>query len=179
MGKQIRFFMTAEDEREFAEFVREDPDAIFIARQARTSNILEFSYPEEADDNDHILHKTKLWIWNRRICASVKTTQYSPDTFSVLGINEELIAFSRCFLHGHTIVAGRLYADMYSLDETGKQLSRKGMEFQRWYNKLAGWIRRQYTRDPKYGDSIGPGALEAYERGVLELAEHLTPKGPI
>jgi hypothetical protein len=52
-------------------------------------------------------------------------------------------------------------------------------EFEQWYNKLARWIRRHYTRDPKYGDNIGPRAREAYENGTLALAEHLTPKGPV
>ena len=179
MGKQIRFFMTPEDEREFAQFVREDPDTVFIARQTRTSDILEFSSPEEADRSECIEHKTWLWIWNKRICTQVKLAQYSPHTFAVLGNNEELIEFHRCFLHGRTMVAGRLYADMSSLDETGKQLIRKEMEFQRWYDKLARWIRRHYTRDPKYGDNIGPRARQAYESGTLALAEHLTPKGPI
>ena len=149
MGKQIRFFMTAEDEREFAQFVREDSDAMFIARQTRTSNILEFSYPEEADHSEHVQHRTALCIWNKRICGKVTMVQYSPESFLVRGINEELIEFSRCFLHGRTMVAGRLYADMYSLDESAQQLIRKGIEFERWYNKLARWIRRHYTRDPK------------------------------
>src|SRR6266487_588077 len=65
MGKQIRVFMTAEDEREFAKFVREDPDTVFIARQTRTSNILEFSYPEEADRSEHIEHRTALFLMMR------------------------------------------------------------------------------------------------------------------
>lgn len=171
--------MTAEDEREFAQFVREDPDAVFIARQTRTSKILEFSYPEEADRSEHLQHRTELCIWNKRICGKVTMVQYSPQSFAVRGINEELIEFSRCFLHGRTLVAGRLYADMYSLDEARKQLIRKGIEYEKWYNKLARWIRRHYTRDPKYGDNIGPRAREAYESGTLALAEHLTPKGPI
>ena len=176
MGKQIRFFMTAEDEREFAQFVTEDPDVVFIPRQSKTSSVLEFSHPEEADQ---IQQRISLWIWNKRICGKVTTVQYSPESFAFRGINEELIEFSRCFVHGRTMVAGRLYADMYSLDEAGKQLIRKGMEFEQWYNKLVRWIRRHYTRDPKYGDNIGPRAREAYEGGTLALAEHLTPKGPI
>lgn len=180
MGKQISFFMTAEDEREFAQFVREDPDTVFIARQARTSDVLEFSYPEEADRSERIRYSDTLLIWNKRICAKVTMRQYSPESFAVGDeMNKELIEFSRCFLHGRTIVAGRLYADMYSLDEAGKQLIRKGKEFERWYNKLARWIRRHYTRDPKYGNNIGPRAREAFESETLELAAFLTPKGPI
>lgn len=179
MGKQINFFMTAEDEREFAQFVREDPDAVFIARQTTTSKLLEFSYPEEADRSEHIQHRTHLCIWNKRICREVTMVHYSPESFAVRGINEELIEFSRCFLHGRTMVAGRLYANMYSLDEARRQLIRKGTEYERWYNKLARWIRRHYTRDPKYGYHIGPRARGAYESGTLALAAFLTPRGPI
>jgi hypothetical protein len=179
MGKQIRFFMTAEDEREFAQFVKDDPDAVFIAKQTRTSKILEFSYPEEADHSEHIQHRTALCIWNKRICGKVTMVQYSPESFAVRGINEELMDFSRCFLHRRTMVAGCLYADMYSLAESGKQLIRKGIEYEKWYNKLASWIRRHYTRDPEYGNNIGPRAREAYESGTLALAAFLTPRGPI
>jgi hypothetical protein len=179
MGKQIRFFMTAEDECEFAQFVREDADSVFIARQTRTSDILEFFLPEQAERSEPIRHKTALCIWNKRICGKVTMVQHSPESFAVRGINEELIEFSRCFLHGRTMVAGRLYADMYSLDEAGMQLIRKGKEYEKWYEKLARWIRRHYTRDPKYGNNIGPRAREAYERGSIELAEYLTPRGPI
>jgi hypothetical protein len=178
MGKQISFFMTSEDEREFAQFVTEDPDVVFIPRQSKTSNVLEFLYPEEADHSERIQHRT-LCIWSKRICGKVTMVQYSPESFAVRGINEELIEFSRCFLHGRTMVAGRLYADMYSLDEAAKQLIRKGIEYEKWYNKLARWIRRHYTRDPKYGNNIGPRAREAYESGTLALAAFLTPKGPV
>jgi hypothetical protein len=178
MGKQILFFMTAEDEREFAQFVLQDPDVLFIERQTDTSDIVECAAPGDPDRGLGVMSPA-LGIWNKRICPRVTMVKCAPGSFWARADHEELVEFSRCNLHGRTMLAGRLYMDMHFLNETQTQLIRKNPEFEKWYNRLAGWIRRHYARDPKYGDKIGPRALEAYKNGAIELAEHLTPNGPI
>lgn len=178
MGKQILFFMNAEDEREFAQFVLQDPDVVFIERQTDTSDIVECAAPGDPDRGFGVM-SPGLGIWSKRICPRVTMTKFASGSFWAHADNEEVIEFSRCTLHGRIMLAGRLYMDMHFLNETRTQLIRKSPEFEKWYNRLAGWIRRRYARDPKYGDMIGPRALEAYQNGTIELAEHLTPKGPI
>ena len=168
--------MDAEDEREFAEFVLQDKNVVFIPQVSDTTPLLEFRYPAEAN---HLKHGTALRIWNKAICERLTLKQYAPNVFAAdIGNNDPLIGFERSFFRVPILVAGQLSAEMYSLDAVRKQLVYKGKEFEQWYNKLARWIRRHYERE-KLGMYIGPSAHQAYERGEIRLADHMMTHGPI
>jgi len=177
MGKQITFFMNSDDEREFVEFVGQNPSTVFIQTHGDRQHFTEFRYPEEMNLSNYL--SSFWWIWNKEICGKLTVRQFKPDAFA-LDTEETsgLVQFHRSFPRGKVLLAGRLWAEMYALDRANQQLVYRGKEFEKWYDKLARWIRNRYTRDPKYGDYIGSGARAAYERGDVDIAEHWTPNGP-
>lgn len=177
MGKSVSFFMDRDDEREFSTFVQSDESVVFIPQASDTFTLPEFRSPHEAD---RLTHKNALLIWNKRICEKLVVKQFAPNVFAAdVGNNTPLIGFRRSSLHGTIRVAGELSAEMYALDSASSQLVHKGREFEQWYNRLSRWIRRHYARDPKYGICMGSGVRRAFELGQIQLAQHMTPNGPI
>jgi hypothetical protein len=63
---------------------------------------------------------------------------------------------------------GRIYAD------TDRP---KGKEFDEWYKSLAGWIRRNFAKNPVTGldGYIGPAVLQWFENGGILLPTFLPP----
>lgn len=169
--------MDEKDELEFAEIVLSSPNVVFLPQVSNTNPLPEF---RSLADANVLEHRLSLQIWNKMLTESLTIEQYAPNIFSTGCIgNDLLIGLSRSFSRGTILVAGEISAEMYSLDKISQQFVYKGKDFEKWYNKLARWIRNNYERDPKYGFCIGPSAKQALDRGKITLAQHMTLEGPI
>ena len=149
MGRQIVFFMTANDEREFMEFVRSDREACVFANYqpaaiAECLNELPLMKPPY----------DPLWLWDSDNSPYPLFTHIAKyGVFVVDDSKSEVIQFDRCLMHDECLVMGRIWAEMYycqppaSSGITDMSLAKKSISFTKWYSRLANWIVRHSIRD--------------------------------
>jgi hypothetical protein len=147
MGKQVNFYMTAADEQEFVEFVRLSAGAILFMEVQPSETISPVANLPTAE--------TPGWggicLWNREYSIPPKLTYISQQRHYVVDkFESEVIEFHRSHLDEGRLVRGRIWAEMsgWKRDDPAT-VFRKSDAFQRWYDRLANWIRRHSTRDAR------------------------------
>lgn len=162
MGRQVNFYMTEKDEEEFVAFVRSTGDVCILPYRLPTESLecLE-NLPEPGTP-----FWLSLYLWNRdlspepRLYYIEKQKHWYFDDFA-----SEVIEFSRCYWHQGRLGRGRIWAEMTGWDENEPDKTfRKSDAFQKWYSRLARWIKRKGKRD-KNGDYVLPGAQQFAEQG--------------
>ena len=155
MGRQIRFLMTARDEDGFVQFLRADPDIVFLDDLSPRAQpaVLESLRPREEP------YSLKAWLWNRRISAPANTRFVSERIgYSIDPDTSEIVEFCRSRVSADGYMVGRLWAQMsWWSDDDPPVLMRKSPEFQKWYDQLARWIRKNAVGKGK-GAYIFPDA---------------------
>ena len=146
MGRQIRFYMTADDERLFLDWLRSISRANLVAEASPSPGVDPEQYPADPA-------KPNSWfylLWNPDI-SSEPTRRFVGGRY--LLDRPGLVEFSRVFIDPNDPNrgprCGRLYLDNWS--------SLPSPELTRWYNRMVAWIRRKYRKD-KWSDWWGPGA---------------------
>lgn len=164
MGKQVNFYMTEGDERQFVEFVRSTGNVGIFGYRMETPTIpLLDELPPMGTPYWH-----SLWLWDRENSPPPKL-DYIPEQkyYVVDGLVSEVIEYDRCTWDEGRLARGRIYAQMaYWADATSSRphLVRKNGPFQKWYGRLASWIKRHSTRDAD-GNYRMPGAAEVARSG--------------
>lgn len=161
MGRQVNFYMTRADEREFMRFVRSDRN-VEVFKGHFPSQEIPFlaELPQEGEVDGF-----QLFLWDRDnspppIVRYVKEQGYFvPDFFS-----SEIIEFSRCFIDERRVLGGRIWAEMAFWDGNPPVLHRKSESFRKWFSRLATWIKRHATRN-SVGEYVMPGAAEFVKNG--------------
>ncbi len=155
MGRQLGFCMTFEDERRFIEFARSDRNVRMFTRRQNTLNIEfleELPLPEDVTAG-------QLFLWDEdnspfpTWCYVPKGGFYFVDTGQ-----SEVIEFDRCAIDEKgRWIPGRIWAEFSMLD--GDRLVKKGQVFEKWFDRLARWIRKHGVRDEGL-EYVLPGAQE-------------------
>jgi hypothetical protein len=160
MGKQVNFYMTQEDERDFVEFVRSDRNVGILTY---TSPINALPLVEELPNrNEHFGGHTFLWDMDnspRPVQEYIPTQKY----YLVDEINSEVIEFSRSNINEGRLVRGRIWAEMVVWNTEGT-MRPKSESFQKWFDRLANWIKRHGERN-KFGEYVFPGAAQYAKQG--------------
>ena|SRR5579863_9686146 len=172
MGRQVQFHMLPEDQAAFLHVVKENDPIILIARD--DPNTPHVQPVEEIAGN-----RLEIFcFWNRRLLPVLKrkpvgkanSTCYTAD---LLGL--PLLEFSTCLKtewEGRpALIQGRLYGQF-------DPYLNKAPEFQKWYEKLVRWIRKNYKKNPStlLGGYVGPAAYEFYRSGGYLLPSFLPPR---
>jgi hypothetical protein len=162
MGKQVNFYMTADDEREFVEFVRSSANvAIFKSVQA-SPEIRELEEMPPAGEPFWFA----LYLWNKDD-SPPPTLAYIKEQgwYSVDRFESEVIEFHRCSVDEGRLVRGRIWAEMngWRRDDPAT-IIKKSEVFVKWYDRLANWIKRRSTRNA-VGDFMLPGAAAFAAKG--------------
>lgn len=157
MGKQVNFYMTADDEREFLDFVRSEADAcVFMSHQA--SEAIEFL-------QDLPTSETSGWfnvcLWSRGISPPprIELTE-RRSRYSVNKTDSEVIEFYRSHVNPEgRLTRGRIGAQMsyFRVAAGATEATRKSEAFVKWYDRLARWIKRHSTLNA-IGYYVLPGA---------------------
>ena len=163
MGRQIRFYALPRDEQALLEFVHRDPDVVilgvpFLEREPRIIDTLPSIESVE-------LGWTEVLLWNTRFPFAGDYVQIrNTNLWQPNKSDAPVIEFSRsCIRDEERLLRGRLWAEMYRLEN--EKMVHKGKEFEKWYDRLARWIRRHYARLKDIDAYIGPDALEWYRDG--------------
>jgi hypothetical protein len=145
MGRQIHFHMLPNDRDEFLRFVREADPVEFISKDGESSSVVPL--PMDAIDKEQSVYGASVLyepILEFRPSSALVTWEEKP-----------------------ALVQGRLYGifDPY----LGKP-----PEFQKWYERLIGWIRKTYKKNPtSMSGYVGPAAYEFFEEGGYLLPQYL------
>lgn len=156
MGKQVNFYMTDDDEREFVEFARSSTDVvIFMDVQTSEDIAILGNLPTP---------ETPGWfglcLWNKE-CSPPPKLKYIKEQcyYSVDKLESEVVEFHRSHMNEGRLVRGRIFAEMsyWRLSDKPPTVVKKSEAFVKWYDRLANWIKRRSTRNA-VGDFMLPGA---------------------
>ncbi len=166
MGRQVQFYMTFEDEKQFLSAVSRQGEIRLIHGSFATGRPDEiqpiWSLGSSSDD------------WALLVASAALPPCIISEFVPTLGIHcideaaSEVVQFNRCKPVKNWLANGRLWFDVRS----GSQP--KSPEFVKWADSLLKWIRKNYHRDPD-GVYVGPQALELSAEGRLQLGAPMTP----
>jgi hypothetical protein len=118
MGKQVNFYMTAEDEQEFLSYIRSDRD-VGIFKYTLPSTDIPFlnELPPHGEP-----FWAALWLWDRdHSPPPVLTYVERQKYYTVAEVESEVIEFDRCGLDEGRLVRGRIWAEMNGLSGDTKR----------------------------------------------------------
>lgn len=168
MGRQIQFYMQPEDRDEFLRLVQERDSVVVTVRDSDSAAI------KPIVDLDRGLDKT-ICLWNRNILPRFKRKWLPvPQRYRVDTLNMPVLEFDSSFSatwEGKPALGkGRLFGNF-------EPYLRKPREFEKWYETLVRWIRKNYRRSPtSLGGYLGPMAWEFFEHGGYLLPQFLPPR---
>jgi hypothetical protein len=162
MGRQVHFHMLPEDQEAFLRFVKgNDPVDVVATLDPETPDV----YPIEDIATDRL---QVFCLWNRRLLPVLKRQPLGKDSryykYSVDLFHLPLLELSTCsktdWEGKPALVQGRLFGDF-------DPYLGKPPEFEKWYEKLVRWIRKNYKKNPSkiIGGYVGTAAYEFYENG--------------
>lgn len=168
MGRQIHFHMLPNDQFEFLRFVQEGDQVAFISREGESISIMPI--PLHAVDS-----KQNLYLWNRSLVPKLKRKWVrNPGFYGINVLDMPILEFVPSLLttweEKPGLVLGRLYGvfDPYL---------RKPPGFEKWYERLARWIRKACRKNPPgIGGYVAPGAYEFYKSGGYLLPNFRPPR---
>jgi hypothetical protein len=168
VGKQVNFFMYGTDEDAFLAAARQRGE-LYILRYTSPNETFEVLTDLPPSDEPGSF---QVWLWDRSVCKPPVVSwveqqrYYTIDRFA-----SEVIEFNRSYEREGRLVRGRIWAEFATWQTSSPQVvTEKSLAFRKWFDSLAGWIKRRYTRTPD-GWYMGPKAREFQQRGghFLEL----------
>jgi len=166
MGKQITFFMTQEDEKDFLEAIRQlGPVKIVHNTFADESKMkIQFLPPVGTSAND-----ANLSLLNIKAGTAIKHNYYPSQGHYCIDLAEsEVVQFNRSKPLKRWLVNGRLWFD------ENCDMGKKSAGFLQWANSLLKWVRKNYQKDSA-GHFVGPHALRLAKGGKLQLGPPSEP----
>ncbi len=169
MGKQVNFYMSAQDENEFLQFLRSDPNSVIFLWRLYENAIEDISHLPTPDEPGWFT----VNIWHRELNYPLlkyieKQGYYIPDKEK-----SEIIEFTRSTRDSENLVPGRIWAEMqYWTCNNPPQIVEKSKRFVSWYESLVKWIKKRSIRESN-GCYLLPGASRFYEEGG-KLAKGVT-----
>ena len=177
MGKQVRFYMSEEDEREFLNFAAKGAELVILPdRLKRSAPDPLQPLPPMGTPYFH-----SVWLWNKKISPVPHFDHIATQGYYTINTTlSEVVQFSRCHMKGKRLEIGRLWADVLGVDvirQNGELVwtpPTKSKHFGKWMARLTRWIRKNGKRDqPDFMDGyVLPSAAEAAARGDLVLSEY-------
>jgi hypothetical protein len=160
--------MLPDDRDAFLHFVQERDLVTVVARDSDSAEI------QPIADLDIGRDKT-LCFWNRKILPSLER-EWVPLSgyFTVSELRMPILEYTASFTatgEGKPRLGqGRLFGNF-------EAYLGKPPEFEKWYETLVRWIRRNYRKNPRgTGGYVGPAAYEFYKSGGYLLPNILPPR---
>jgi hypothetical protein len=157
--------MLPEDLSKFLDFVQERDAVLAITRDSKSARV------RPATDHE-IASGQILCLWNRVLLPGLTREWIAdPGYYRVDEFRMPVLEFTPSFTakwEGKPALGqGRLYG----------LFAEKPSEFERWYETLVRWIRRNYRANPRgTGGYVGSAAYEFYKNGGYLLPNFVPPK---
>jgi hypothetical protein len=161
MGREIEFYMMAEDRDAFLDVARDGGPTVVIERDSNSEVMRPL---QNADLNPY---KT-LCLWNSDFLPQV-SRKWVPeaDCYRVDTLHNPILEFmpsiQTTWKRHAALGQGRLFVEFEAPAENGPG---KAADFQNLYERLEGWLRKNYRRNTaKWGGYVGPAAYEFFNGG--------------
>lgn len=166
MGKQVRFFMAREDEKQFLDAIQQFGRVKLIYNTFSSESQMEVRSLEAAAG---AIDAANLSLVNPSLGSAVKQTFYLSQSYHCLDLAEsEVVQFERCKPITTWLARGRLW-----FEEKSSQ-GKKPADFLKWANSLLKWVQDNYDEDAA-GNLVAPRALELSRAGKLQLGPPVDP----
>ena len=168
MGRQIHFYMLPEDQSAFLQLVVNDDPVWIASRDSDSADV------QPLTNLDNCAGQT-LSFWNRGILGHLEREALPmPGRYRIDTLRTPTLEFTPSFASTWearpALGQGRLYGIFDA--HLGKPQA-----FQKWYESLVRWIRKNYRKNPtSMGGYVGPAAYEFYSKGGYLLPEFLPPR---
>jgi hypothetical protein len=162
MGKQLRFYMTDDDETEFIEYLRTTGDVAIIPQTSRQEGNEEFSRFSGLAGRElgEAVH-----LWNRSISPQPIVEHYPQQGYYCLDfMRSEVVNVMRSKMTERGLSMGRLHIEDKFLNAEGG-LQSKSAAFETWFAELCSWIKRHSTQAIE-GAEVLPGASALIQGGM-------------
>ncbi len=168
MGKQLLFYMTAEDEADFALFAHSSGDVVIFAQTSKspegtaTDAFAKLS-PQPANASCH--------LWNREISPTPEFRCIpEQECYWLDFVHSEVVNIMRSTRRHHTITMGRLHI-VDTLQQPDGTIAKKSEQFVGWFKTLCNWIRREY--DHTFDGAHVSSRVHSLTKQGLTLTGHL------
>lgn len=157
MGRQVNFYMLANDLARFEEWLQSNNEVFFINSRLSTPEIqplqtLAISKMGETPLMVYLARKSEL---SDLVIKVVSNQNY----WKIDILRSPAVELMRCYYNENMVRRGRLYFQTGYYDSDGHWIE-KPKEFLDWANSLLRWIRNHYQKDPEIDFYVGPSARE-------------------
>ena len=167
--------MTKEDEKAFLEFVRSTGDIVILPRTSMIPdfqplmNLPEITWPP-------LVNEWQCFLLNRDVSSRVIYQRFEGKNHYLLDAQtSSVIEFWRTILHPPIMYHGRIWASFKYFDEKLGTFSSKEPAFEKWYEKIAKWIKSQYKHvtltatltKQNWTEYLAPGIPKFQETGGM------------
>jgi hypothetical protein len=166
--------MSNVDETNFVNSVRETGN-VEIFPNVFTSNRLE-SVQVLPDKVSATLASKRFFLFNHNVSSrlfSIPSKDGMTNSFD--WVRSSAIEFQRCIVQDGIMYPGRIFADFVAYDLQSKTSLPKEPVFEKWYERLAAWVRKSYrsirlydpgrTKIPSWTLYVGPSAETFHRNG--------------
>jgi hypothetical protein len=161
MGRQTQFHMLADDCKQFLRFVQERDPVIVVRRSSQLAGIEEVHEPWQRGGG--------YCLWNQALLPSLERkyiTESDHGPYYRVDSALPVIEFSyplpiqEPWNGKPALTQGRVWAGF----------EHENRDFERWYNAVVRWIRKNFTRNPVPLDGyVGSAAYDWYKKGGVFL----------
>jgi len=168
MGRQIRFYMTEEDEDEFIDFVRSAGDVVILPQTSEKEVSEEF--PAFRSLAGRRLGEGCI-IWNRSTSPKphVEYFEVHGGCYCVDFMQSEVVNVMRSKRVDQRLSMGRLHIEDKAQRPDGSVVEKSG-EFVNWFNELCRWLKKTYPST--FDGACLSSRAEALARSGIELIGH-------
>lgn len=165
MGKQVTFYMTHEDEKNFLVAIREIAPVKLIYNTFADESKIELQSLQPVGTTTHDANLSLV-----ATASSFIKYEFFPTSFCycVDLAESEVVQFNRCKPVKTWLANGRLWFD----EKSGQ--GKKSPVFVTWANSLLKWVQANYHKRAA-GHFVAPHALELSKAGELHLGPPLEP----
>lgn len=163
MGSQVNFYWCGSDESQFMDVVRERSGDLCLLRYTSPTETFE---PRKDLPLIGEPFGSHVWLWDRSICKSPVVQWVEEQSYFTIDPSQsEVIELWRPYEREGRLIRGRLWGELTGWrKESPSETFEKSPAFRKWFNSLASWIKRHYTRTPD-GWYAGPEAKAFQQRG--------------
>ncbi len=165
MGKQIRFYMTRDDEDSVIGVLKAEADVVVTLNYLPTVELVTLSPLPAA--GPRVGNNTNLSIYDRDINPNLIVRKFPNREGAALDFaRSEVVQFNRCFVGAD----GKLHRGRFWYDHETMECKPKRKVFLAWAESVFQVVKESYHYSEDRRSYIGPDAWTQFEAGQVTLA---------
>lgn len=167
MGRQIRFFMDGGDEKTFIDFARTTGEVLMLVDPSPKAD---FNPVSELPNVSVTKFWTRVWLFNKSVSSNLVPVFVPNQRYYMIDcLRSSVVEFRRTTRSDDAMRPGRLWMEYKYANPDGRNWIPKEPEFKAWYDTLARWIRKNYSREIDPDFYVGAGALKLIQERKVHV----------